>query len=93
MNNDAWIYGSKGKIHVPEFLAARSATLHATGSEPVTFTDDRQARGYAFQAIEAMACLRDGRTESAAITQDETVRIMETLDAVRAQWGLKYAGE
>jgi len=40
-----------------------------------------------------MRCLRDGRTESEVMPLDETVTIMETLDAIRAQWPLKYPME
>jgi predicted dehydrogenase len=93
MNNDAWLYGTKGKIHVPNFLAAKEATLHVDGEEPVTVRDDRTFVGHAYQAIEAMECLREGRKESAAMPLDETVELMETLDAIRAQWNLKYPGE
>lgn len=93
MNNDAWIYGTKGKIHIPNFLAAKEATLFVNGEEPKTVRDDRTFVGHAFQAIEAMNCLREGRLESADMTLDETVELMETLDAIRAQWNLKYPGE
>ncbi|RUS46672.1 Gfo/Idh/MocA family protein [Cohnella sp. AR92] len=90
MNNEAWIYGTKGKIYVENFLAAKKAILYANGEEPVVVTDDREFVGHAFQAIEAMDCLREGRKESAEMPVDETVGLMETLDEIRAQWGLTY---
>lgn len=92
--NEAYISGTKGHIHIPSlFLNTRSATLHVNGEEPVAFADDRTSIGYAFEAREAMACLREGRTESAAMPLDETLAIMRTLDRIRAQWGLKYPSE
>jgi len=93
MNNDAWLYGTKGKIHVPNFLAATEATLFVNGEEPVVFQDERTFVGHAFQAIEAMDCLREGRKESAEMPLDETVELMGTLDEIRAQWHLTYPGE
>ncbi|MBW7457968.1 Gfo/Idh/MocA family protein [Paenibacillus sepulcri] len=93
MNNDAWIYGTKGKIHIPEFLSARKATLYVNGQEEETVTDDRTITGHMFQALEAMECVREGRTESSIMPVSETVQLMETMDAVRAQWNLTYAGE
>lgn len=93
MVNDAVIYGTKGHIRIPEFLAARSASLHVTGEDPVTYTDGRLAHGYAFEAEEAMACLLEGRKESGSMTLDETLGIMRTLDRIRAQWNLKYPFE
>ncbi|MFC5529312.1 Gfo/Idh/MocA family protein [Cohnella yongneupensis] len=93
MVNDAVIYGTKGHIHVPGFLAARSATLNVSGEEPVTINDDRKAHGFAFEAEEAMACLREGRLESDGLKLDETAKIMNTLDSIRWQWNLKYPFE
>jgi dihydrodiol dehydrogenase / D-xylose 1-dehydrogenase (NADP) len=93
MTNDAVIYGTKGHIHVPNFFAAKSATLQVTGEEAVTVTDDRVTRGYNFEAEEAMACLREGRKESAGMTLEETLNLMETLDSIRWQWNLKYPFE
>ncbi|WP_274648573.1 Gfo/Idh/MocA family protein [Paenibacillus humicola] len=90
MVNDAWLYGTKGKIHVPDFLAAKTATLHVHNEEPVTFRDDRTFRGQNFQALEAMECLRTGAAESPVMPIGETVAIMGTLDAIRAQWNLTY---
>ncbi|RED58592.1 Gfo/Idh/MocA family protein [Cohnella lupini] len=93
MNNDAWIYGTKGKIHVPQFLFASEATLHVDGEEAETFKDDRVAQGYAFETIASMNAIREGRLESPIMPLDETIAIMGTLDAIRAQWNLKYPME
>ncbi|MCI3922179.1 Gfo/Idh/MocA family oxidoreductase [Paenibacillus sp. TRM 82003] len=93
MPNDAWIYGTKGRIHIPNFLFAKSATLHVNGEEPVVFAKEMEPTGHFFQAIEAMNCLREGRRESAVMPVDETVRIMKTLDDIRAQWGLRYPSD
>jgi hypothetical protein len=40
-----------------------------------------------------MACLRAGKLESDLMPLDETLSIMETMDALRAQWDLRYPGE
>lgn len=42
--------------------------------------------GLWYQAAEVMQCLRAGRTESTIMPLDESVAIMETVDAVRSQW-------
>lgn len=89
-SNDAFIYGSKGYIHLPEFLFSRTAYLHRQDEVVIEFNNDRQARGMIFEAEEAMACLREGRKESKIMPLDETHEIMQTLDALREQWGLEY---
>jgi len=93
LNNAAVIYGTKGHIHVPNFLFGKSATLHVAGEEPVQFNDDREMKGYNFEAEEASNCLREGRKESAIMPLDETLAIMQTLDTIRAQWGLRYPND
>jgi predicted dehydrogenase len=45
-----------------------------------------EGRGYHFEAAEAMRCLRAGEIESPLMPLNETVEIMQTLDAVRAGW-------
>ncbi|SFK97622.1 Predicted dehydrogenase [Paenibacillus sp. 1_12] len=91
--NDAYIFGTKGHIHIPLFLAARSATLKVTGEEPETFVDDRKAHGFMFEAEEAMACLREERPESRIMPLDETLALMTTLDTIRKQWNLTYPAD
>lgn len=93
MVSDAYIYGTKGHIHVPNFLFGKSASLHAKGAEAESFVDNRQAEGYAFEAEEAMNALREGRLESSIIPLDETLTIMSTLDEIRKQWGLRYPAD
>ncbi|MGU3471134.1 Gfo/Idh/MocA family protein [Paenibacillus sp. D51F] len=90
MNNDAWIYGTKGRIHIPGFLWTRRSELHIDGQEPVIVEDNRDFSGHAYQAIEAMDCIRSSRTASDIMPLNESVEIMGTLDAIRAQWGLEH---
>ncbi|MGG4554453.1 Gfo/Idh/MocA family protein [Paenibacillus humicus] len=93
LTNEAYIYGTEGSIHIPSFLNATKAVLHVNGQEPVEVKDDRAAVGYAFEAEEVGRCLLAGETESSAITLAESLGIMQLLDQLRAQWGLKYPFE
>ena len=45
-----------------------------------------QGSGYQYQVQEVMRCLAEGRSESELMSLDDTVRVMETMDAVRAAW-------
>ncbi|EDN69649.1 hypothetical protein BGP_5862 [Beggiatoa sp. PS] len=40
-----------------------------------------------------MKCLRNGELESQVMPLDETLTILETMDTLRTQWGLKYPNE
>ncbi|MDN4071398.1 Gfo/Idh/MocA family oxidoreductase [Paenibacillus vini] len=93
LTNDAYIHGTEGTIHIPSFLNATEAVLRVTGQEEEKFTDGRLSTGYSFEAEEVGRCLLEGLTESPAITLDESLGILKLLDAIRAQWGLKYPFE
>ena len=46
--------------------------------------------GYQFQAQEVMACVARGALSSAVMPLEESVAIMDTMDALRRSWGLRY---
>jgi predicted dehydrogenase len=60
--------------------------------EVTTYSFDEPGHGLRHQAAEVARCVRAGLTESPALPLEETVAIMETLDEVRRQIGLRYAG-
>ncbi len=45
-----------------------------------------EGNGYLYEAAEAGRCLQAGLIESAIMPHDETIAIMETMDAIRDQW-------
>jgi predicted dehydrogenase len=49
--------------------------------------------GLAYEAAEFARLLADGKTESALLPLDETLRIMRVLDEVRAQLGFRFPDE
>jgi len=93
LGNDAVITGTLGQIVIPNFLSAHSAELTITGSEPVKYEPVFESTGYNYEAAEVIRCLRTGKTESDIMPLDETLSIMKTMDAMRAEWGLKYPCE
>lgn len=93
IGNDAYIHGTLGKIYVPGFLNAKTATLYADGEEAETFVDDRATKGYVFEAEAVGQALSAGLTESAEIPLDESLAIMRLLDKIREPWGLRYPFE
>jgi len=90
MVNEAYIYGTEGYIRVPDFLWSRVAYLYRADGVRQTLHDDRKTHGYNYEAAEATRCLLEGRLESSIMPLDETLKIMQTLDAMRKQWGLEY---
>jgi predicted dehydrogenase len=87
----ATVVGSTGRIEVPApFFVPDRFTL-VRGGEREEFSMPLRGHGMGYEAEEVMRCLREGLTESPLMTHEETLSVMSTLDAVRAQLGVSYA--
>jgi predicted dehydrogenase len=88
----AFIAGTDGMITVPDWWHGRGYTLTRSGKSEVVALPF-EGNGYNYEAAEVMACLRAGKLESEVMTIDESLAIMQTMDTIRAQWGLVYPME
>lgn len=88
------LMGTRGriKIHSPMFRPNK-LTLSLDGQEDHVIEMPLEGNGYNYEATEVMRCLQVGKLESDTMPLDETLAIMETMDQIRAQWGLKYPRE
>ncbi|MCS6869851.1 MAG: Gfo/Idh/MocA family oxidoreductase [Anaerolineae bacterium] len=86
--------GTEGYLTLHEpFYKTNRFTITPVEGEPQTYTVPYEGNGYQFQAMEVVRCLQTGLLESPTMPLDETLQIMQTMDAIRAQWGLKYPNE
>ena len=58
-----------------------------------TWARPYEGNGYQFEAAHVMHCLREGRTESPRMPLDESHALLETMDALRNEWGVTYPQE
>ena len=91
-HHDARVMGTEGSIHIPQFWHPQEATVSAGGEER-RIDAPFVGNGYNYEAAEVMECLRSGKLESDVMPLDETLTIMQTMDRIREQWGLKYPME
>jgi hypothetical protein len=92
------IQGTQGEIQVfgPAFQPTRYRVVpFKQGDLPVTIRDVEFAfpgngHGMYYEADEAARCVRDGKLESETMPWDESILVMEVMDEVRRQGGLKY---
>jgi predicted dehydrogenase len=105
---EADIIGTKGyiKLHEP-WINPRVVTLAKPAAPGVVSrlifegnVFDKQTvhaptvgNGYNYEAMEVGNCIRAGKHESDILPLAESLDIMETLDKIRAQWGLTYPNE
>lgn len=90
----AMILGTEGRIHIhPPFWIPKTLTLSRSGKDDEPIELPYEGNGYNYEAQEVARCMGQGLTESPIMPLDESLEIMKTMDALRAQWGVKYPME
>lgn len=91
---EAVLMGDAGtlRIHSPWWKPTK-LTITRPGRPDEEIEIPFTGNGYNYEAAEAGRCLRAGLLESPGMPLDETLSIMQTLDQIRAEWGLVYPME
>jgi len=89
---EAIVHGSEGRVRVPHFWNARTLIVER-GDHRETLEPEAQGNGYNYEAEEVARCVRAGQLESALMPLDESLEILNTLDRIRDQWGLRYPAD
>ena len=88
------IYGDKGYIVVENINNPQSVSVFDLEDRLLEHRDvPEQISGYEYEFREAVRCIREGKTQSDSMPLDDSVQLMELMDAVRSQWGLVYPQE
>ena len=93
-DNSARIYGTRGWIHIPNAWTLNPArfTVFAAGKDPEEF-EFEQKNIYGIEADTVAANIDKRQAPSPAMSWDDTLGNMKTLDAWRAEIGLAYDHE
>lgn len=88
---EAWIYGTHGSIHLHgRFHHPKRLTLLSYDGDSEEIEMDYKGFGYQFEAMALMRCLDKGVLECPEHSLDDTLLLMELLDALRHEIGLEY---
>ena len=91
---EAWLLGDEGKIEIPTpFWRSKTARLLPRKGDPVEATPPFEGNGYNYQALAVQECMEAGQLECPQMSWQESVTIMETMDALRQDWGVRYPSE
>ena len=84
------IYGTKGRIVVPNPHVAMEAQLYLNGSdEPAErFSDEATENGFVYEIAETIRCVREGRVESDVVPHRTTCDCARVFD--RIQEAIQY---
>ena len=89
----ARLTGTEGTIELPTFMHHPESLTVTDAAGTRRFDTGWDGEGLRFQALEVHRCLAAGLVESPVMPLDETLSIAATLDAIRAELGLRYPGE
>lgn len=88
---DGYIMGTEGMITLHDtFWNASKVSLTLNEQKPQTMELPLECNGYEYEAREAGHCVREGLLESPLMTHATTIEIMDIMDNLRVDWGLKY---
>jgi predicted dehydrogenase len=95
LETDADIFGTKGRIRLTNRFYEPSATIQyypdIITSRTIIPIEKETGWGYQHEIRHVNECLQKGLTESPVWSLDETLSLMQTLDAIREAMGLRYS--
>lgn len=86
--NDAYVYGTKGYIRIPEFYKAEELFVYTDDVEH--FLMKYAGNGFEEEIIEAVSLIKAGKTESDIMPLNETLFVIKLMDEVRKRIGLDF---
>ena len=87
--NNGYIYGQKGYIHVPDFHKASKCILR-NSSDKDTVYEPKMVDKFAYQIMEANACIKNGEIVSKTMPPEETIKIQKIMDNILADNKIIY---
>ena len=92
--HEAAIMGTKGMIRLHRsWWGGNKLTLIAPRKDAQFIELPSHSSGFIYEIEATHEALHKGLLETNVMPLDESLAIMQTMDAIRAQWGLKYPAE
>ncbi|MGM0379071.1 MAG: Gfo/Idh/MocA family protein [Bacillota bacterium] len=91
-NDDAFIYGTDGYIHIPNFWHSKKAIL-VKGNKRIEYNTPTKVHGYAYEVDHINKLLKNSIKESPIISYNHSLISMKIMDNVRKDINLKYPFE
>ena len=90
-DNIGVIAGTEGNLIIDNINNPLTITVNGPDRTYVeTLRVPKQITGYEYQFLSCRHCLMTGRTEPEEMPLDETLYIMQLMDQLRQQWGVRY---
>ena len=94
LDDDGVIYCTKGYIRIRNINNPEAMMIYDQNHQLIrTIQAPEQLTGYEYQLREVVDALETGKTECASMPHAETIHMMELMDEIRGQLGVKYPFE
>lgn len=92
---NAIIVGTKGRIEIDGFFFFQTNFTHfdVQGNVLKRYTEKIDGVGRQYQATHVEECINNGLLQSSIMSIDDSVEVMEVMDAIRRQTGVIYPSE
>lgn len=92
--NNATLHGSLGYLELHGMIGRpHRISIQRQSEELIEIDTPHTSNGYQYEAQAVMEMLEANQTEHPLMPLAETIEIMETMDQIRSQIGVSYAGE
>lgn len=90
--SETLIYGDKGYIRLNTMWhCPTTIDLFLDGKEPEHLDFEEPGFGYQYEAKHVMECMNEGKIESEIFSWEKSLHLINTLDDIRKQNGIRYA--
>lgn len=90
---EAAIFGTAGVITFTNYHMAESMTVRPYGREAYTLNMPVEINGYEYEVREVERCVQLGLYTSDVLREQDSLAVLDTMDALRATWGITFPGE
>lgn len=90
---EAVLYGTEGSLRIPDFYHPERLLWTKGGTTATVFEQPYVQQGFAFELRHLCECIQKGWVESPRMSHADSLAVMDTMDTLRAQWGLRYPME
>jgi len=93
MPRQAAVFGTRGEITLADFQMAEH--FHVRRYDGTEYDVDMpfDVNGFEYQIREVNRCVRLGMNTSDILREKDSMTVMETMDSLRASWGIRFEGE
>ena len=93
MPREAAIFGTEGEISMPDFQCAERLHVRRYDGKAYDVEMPFDVNGFEYEIREVNRCVKLGLHTSDILREQDSLMVMETMDALRAAWGVQFEGD